>query len=159
MPRGDYKSVIEFRSGKKATHGNFVDTAGNVLGEHSGIIAYTIGQRKGLGLSLPEPMYVIEKNSDTNEVVLGTHDELYCKGLVADNFSWVSGITPDRPVNALIRTRYNSPEVSGVAEVQSDGEVRLTFASPHKSVAPGQAVVLYDGDLVLGGGTIKSAIR
>ena len=156
---GDYGDFIERYTGKTFAPGKFVDIEGNVLGEHKGIIRYTIGQRKGLGLALPAPMYVCVKNMEKNEVILTTGEALYSHALIAENFNWIPYDTPDRPVRVTAKTRYKAKEAPATAEALSDGTVRVTFENPERAVATGQAVVLYDGDLVVGGGTITKVIR
>lgn len=156
---GDYGDFIERYTGKSFAPGNFVDTEGHVLGQHKGIIRYTIGQRKGLGLALKQPMYVCEKDMEHNNVVLTTGPELYSRQLIADHFNWIPYDAPDHPVRVTVKTRYKAKEVPASAEVLEDGRVKVTFDNPERAVAIGQAVVLYDGDLVVGGGTIVKAIR
>lgn len=159
VPDGNYAKFITFKTGKKSIKGNFVDTNGKVLGEHNGIINYTVGQRRGLGLSLPQPMYVVEKNLATNTVVLGTAEELYFSSIVVEDFSWVSGILPQEPIHGLVKIRYSSLEIPATITQTENTEVIITFDTPCKAATVGQAAVVYDGDLLLGGGTIKQAIR
>lgn len=162
---GDYGDFIERYTGKSFAPGKFVDTEGRVLGEHKGIIRYTIGQRKGLGLALPAPMYVCGKDMERNEVILTTGPALYNHALIADQFNWIPYEEPAQPVRVTVKTRYKAREVPATATVlrtgdgRSTGRVRVDFDTPERAVAIGQAVVLYDGDLVVGGGTIREAIR
>ena len=161
---GDYGDFIERYTGKSFAPGKFVDTEGHVLGEHKGIIRYTIGQRKGLGLALPAPMYVCGKDLVRNEVILTTGPALYSQALIADQFNWIPYEEPTEPVRVTVKTRYKAREVPATAEVlrtpdgSSTGRVRVSFDAPERAVAIGQAVVLYDGDVVVGGGTIREAI-
>ena len=154
VPDGDYAKVISDYSGKTYPEGSFVDEDGNVLGTHKGIICYTVGQRKGLGLSLKQPMYVKEKRTDTNEVVLCTNDNLFSKELIASDFNWLIDV-PDKEIKAKAKIRYNQSEQDAVLEVIDDGVVKVTFTQPQRAIAKGQAVVAYIGDRVIGGGTIK----
>lgn len=154
VPDGKYAEFIEQYSGKTYPEGNFVDTNGNILGTHKGIIRYTIGQRKGLGLALPCPMYVKEKNLQENKVVLCLNDELFGKELYADDFNWLSIEEPAEPVKCKARIRYNQKEQPALAEVLPDGKVKVVFDEPQRAICKGQAVVLYQDDIVLGGGTI-----
>lgn len=156
---GDYADFIEAERGKKFLPGEFVDEDGHVLGEHKGIIRYTIGQRKGLGLSLKQPMYVCGKDMEKNKVILTTGAALYSEALIADHFNWIPfpGDRPEGPVHCMAKTRYKAKEAPATAEVLPDGKVKVTFETPERAIAIGQAVVLYDGDLVLGGGTIVQA--
>ena len=154
VPDGDYASVIELHTGKPSVPGDFIDKDGNVLGRHKGIIHYTIGQRKGLGLAFGEPMYVCRISAEDNTVTLGKEDDLYSCVLTAVNFNWISGKAPDGELRCKVKTRYRHPEQwSSVTAL--DGEtVRITFDEPQRALTPGQAAVLYDGEVVLGGGTI-----
>jgi tRNA-specific 2-thiouridylase len=154
VPNGDYASFIEDYTGKTYPQGDFVDNEGNVLGRHNGIIRYTIGQRKGLGLALPCPMYVKEKDLKNNKVVLCLNDELFTKELVANDFNWLSVEEPKEPVKCRARIRYNQKEQPATATVLENGNVRVVFDEPQRAICKGQAVVLYDDDVVLGGGTI-----
>ncbi len=154
VPDGEYVSVIETLSGKTYPEGDFVDMDGKVLGTHKGIIRYTVGQRKGLGLALPQPMYVKEKNIEENKVILSLDEELFEKELVAENFNWIAIECPQKPVRVTAKIRCRHKEAPAVAEVLEDGKVKVTFDEPQRAIAKGQAVVLYDGDTVVGGGKI-----
>lgn len=154
VPDGDYGSFIEEYANKKYPPGNFVDMDGKILGQHKGIIRYTIGQRKGLGLSLPAPMYVYDKNLEENTVILSSEKELFTSELIANNFNWIAYDKPNEPVRVAAKTRYNAKEAAAWAEVQKDGQVLVKFDEPQRAITKGQAVVLYDGDVVVGGGTI-----
>ncbi|MFR5876738.1 MAG: tRNA 2-thiouridine(34) synthase MnmA [Eubacterium sp.] len=155
VPDGDYAKFIEGHNGKKYPKGNFVDKQGNVLGEHNGIIRYTIGQRKGLGLAAGYPVYVCSKDLEQNTVAVGSNDDLMTSLLYACDFNW---IVPEPKENEKIKcaakTRYNMKEQPCTAWIEQ-GRVAVEFDSPVRAVTSGQAVVLYDGDYVLGGGTIE----
>lgn len=153
VPNGDYASVIEHHTGKTYPEGNFVTKDGKILGKHKGIIRYTIGQRKGLGLALPEPMYVCEKCIEKNEVVLCKNEELFSKELTASDFNWIMYDNPPEKFRAKAKIRYNQTEQWAEVHVKGD-DVKLIFDEPQRAIATGQAVVLYDGDAVIGGGTI-----
>lgn len=155
VPDGDYAAFIESYANKKYPCGDFVDKNGNVLGEHKGIIRYTIGQRKGLGLSLPAPMYVCDKDVCKNQVVLCSNDELFSKSLDADGFNWIAFDNPPEVIRAKARIRYNQVEEPATIFVTGKDTAHIEFDSPQRAIAKGQAVVIYDGDVVLGGGTIK----
>ncbi|MCI5623764.1 MULTISPECIES: tRNA 2-thiouridine(34) synthase MnmA [Anaerostipes] len=150
----DYGKFIQDNTGISIPKGNFVDTQGNILGEHKGIIYYTVGQRRGLGLSLKQPGYVIRVDKDTNEVIIGTKEELFSNVLYADhvNFMSVPELTGELRVNAKIR--YNSPEVPCTISMVDADKIKVLFDQPQRAVAPGQAVVFYDNDMVVGGATI-----
>lgn len=154
VPDGDYAGFIERTTGKTYPCGKFIDTKGNVLGEHKGIIRYTIGQRKGLGLALPAPMYVKEKDLVNNTVILSYEDEIFSSELTASDFNWIAFEKPDDPFRCTVKTRYRSKEAP--AEVFCEGEkVKIVFDEPQRAITKGQAAVLYDGDTVIGGGTIE----
>ena len=155
VPNGDYAAVIEKYSKKTAVPGHFVDLNGQVLGEHRGIIHYTVGQRKGLNLPSTEPWFVVKIRPETNEVVLGRAGDVFTERALVKDFHWVAGEVPDGPVHCQARTRYHQPEKNAEARVLPDGRVELRFDEPLRAVTPGQAAVLYDGDTVLGGGIIE----
>lgn len=157
VPDGDYAAFIERITGKHYPNGNFVDIDGNVLGEHKGIIRYTIGQRKGLGLALPAPMYVRKKDLEKNTVILTDEKSLYSKELVASDFNWISCDKPAEPMRVTAKPRYRAKEASATATLLSDGNVKVVFDEPQRAITKGQAVVLYDGEIVVGGGTIIKA--
>ena len=154
VPNGDYAAVIELHTGKKAEPGDFVDSSGRVLGRHNGIIRYTIGQHRGLGLHLPEKKYVCRICPESNTVVLGDEEELYRREVLVGQFRWISGEAPREAIRCKAKLRYRQPEQWTRAEPADGGIVRLTFDEPQRAVTPGQAAVLYDGDTLLGGGVI-----
>lgn len=153
---GDYGDFMEHYTGKRYPHGDFVDTQGNVLGEHKGIIRYTIGQRKGLGLALPAPLYVCRKDMKENKVILSPESGLYTRKLRAGDFNWISCERPEGVLKVTAKTRYNAREAFAEASLLPDGSVEIVFEQPQRAITAGQAVVLYDGDIVVGGGTIQS---
>ncbi|MBQ4611925.1 MAG: tRNA 2-thiouridine(34) synthase MnmA [Clostridia bacterium] len=154
VPDGKYADFIRARTGRDYAVGDFVDGEGKVLGQHKGIIGYTIGQRKGLGLALPAPMYVCRKDMQNNTVVLAPEAALYSRRLWATDFNWTSGVTPQKPIRAMAKTRYSAKEAPATVSVCDDGRVQVLFDTPQRAVTEGQAVVLYSSDEVLGGGTI-----
>ncbi len=129
-------------------------TAGEVVGMHDGLDRFTIGQRKGLGIALGEPRFVVRLERDTNRVVLGTKEELACDALVADRTNWLAEV-PLEPRRCEIKIRYNAACVPGTVKALAGGRLQATFERPQYGVAPGQAVVCYDGDQLLGGGWIE----
>ena len=155
VPDGDYSSFICQRTGKEYPEGQFVDTGGKVLGTHKGLIRYTIGQRRGLGLALPQSMYVKYKDTEKNQVVLSTNEALFSHRLIAENFNWSSMDAPAEPIRVAAKTRYQAREAAATAAVLPDGRVEITFDQPQRALTLGQAVVLYDGDTVVGGGVIR----
>lgn len=153
VPDGKYAEFIEGYTGKRYPNGAFVDRDGNTLGEHKGIIRYTIGQRKGLGLALSAPMYVLEKDLEKNNVILGSNDDLFSRELFADNVNLISVKEINSPIKVSAKVRYNQKEQPATAEMR-DGKLHVVFDEPQRAICKGQAVVLYDGDTVVGGGTI-----
>ncbi len=156
VPDGDYVSFLERQTGHDYPEGDFVDSEGHVLGRHKGIVRYTIGQRKGLGIAFGKPMYVIGIRPETNTVVLGEDPELMGTTLIAGDFNWISGQAPDGEIRCLAKIRYRQKEQPATAFVRPDGSVQITFDQPQRAITPGQAAVLYDGDIVLGGGVIEA---
>lgn len=154
VPDGDYAHFIEGYCGKKFPEGDFVTEDGKVLGKHKGIIRYTIGQRKGLGLSLPQPLYVCKKDVDTNTVVLGKNEDLFQRTLEAEEMNWISISEIKEPIRCKAKIRYKQKEADAVVEAMENGKVKITFDEPQRGITKGQAVVLYDGDIVIGGGKI-----
>ncbi len=157
IPDGDYAAFIESYTGKTYEKGNFIDEEGHILGEHAGLFRYTIGQRRGLGLAFAEPMYVKAKDPVANTVTLAPDKKLYSTSLIADHFTWCSGRAPEDLSLITAKTRYRMQDSLASAVVLEDGRVRITFALPERAITPGQSVVLYAGDLVLGGGIIVGA--
>ncbi|WP_443717593.1 tRNA 2-thiouridine(34) synthase MnmA [Ruminococcus sp.] len=155
VPDGDYAKFIEQYTGRKYDFGDFVDENGNVLGTHKGIIRYTIGQRKGLGLALPHPMYVKEKDIANNKVILCDNDRLFSKELYAKDINLIAYEKLDKPLHIKARVRYNQPEQDATVEQLSDNKLHIVFDKPQRAISKGQAVVLYDEDVVVGGGTIE----
>ena len=152
IPDGDYRSFIEKTTGQSSQPGVFVDKDGNVLGTHKGYYCYTIGQRRGLGISAPQSLYVTEIRPEENKVVLGSNDDLFHSHLTADNFNWIEEVWPDEVIKA--RIRYHQVEKEATARVTQDGRVEVDFLEPQRAITKGQSVVLYRGDAVVGGGRI-----
>lgn len=155
IPDGNYKRFIEEYSGKTCPPGNFVDLEGKVLGKHTGICNYTIGQRKGLSISAKAPLFVKEINVEKNEVVLSDDASLFTDTLYASDFNWVAHEAP-KPGEAITvegKVRYRHTPAAAKCTVEGD-EVKVVFDVPQRAITCGQAVVLYDGDAVVGGGTI-----
>lgn len=157
VPDGDYAGFIRSCTGKDYPAGAFTDRSGKVLGQHKGLIHYTIGQRRGLGLSLPESMYVVKKDSGSNQVILGKNEDLFSRQLIAERFIWSSMEAPEQPIRVTAKTRYQAKEAACSASVLEDGTVLVLFDEPQRALTVGQSVVLYDGDTVVGGGIIREA--
>ena len=155
-PSGHMEKVTEFliNFGKGLGLESFVDEAGNVLGRHKGIIHYTVGQRKGLGLALPQPMYVKEIDTKNNAVILTTNEGLFTKNVTAKNINLIDcdAITEPRRVKA--RIRYHQQEQWATVTQPDADTLQLVFDDPQRAITKGQSVVMYDGDVVVGGGTI-----
>ena len=156
VQNGCYADFIQKYTGKNYPGGDFVDVNGNVLGRHKGIIRYTIGQRKGLGLALKEPMYVKEVNTENNTVVLAREKELYDKVLTADDVNLISVEEIKEPMRVKAKVRYRQPEQWATVTQTGADEIRVEFDEPQRAITKGQSVVLYDGDVIVGGGTIKT---
>ena len=156
VPDGDYAGFIEGHCGAGAAFepGEIVNREGRVLGEHAGLIRYTIGQRKGIGVAAREPLYVLGKDASANRLVVGFKDELLSSGVVACDVNLISGGVLEGPRNVQVKTHYRQRPVPAVAEQTGPDELTVTFEEPQRAAAPGQAAVLYEGDVVLGGGTI-----
>ena len=155
VPNGDYAHIIELQTGCKAAAGNFVDRCGNVLGTHRGVIHYTIGQRKGLGIAAGEPLYVCRICPQSNTVVLGRNEDLFSTEADAADFNWISGESPKQAIRCKVKIRYRQAEQWATVTPCGEHDVHISFDDPQRAVTPGQAAVLYDGDIVLGGGTIR----
>ena len=154
VPDGDYAAVIA-RLGVKSKQGNFVHMNGTVLGKHKGQIHYTIGQRKGLGVSYEYPLYVISKDMATNTVVLGPNDALFSKELWAIDVNFITVDKLTEPMRVTAKARYRMKDVPATIEPAEDGLVHVIFDEPQRAITPGQAVVFYDGQYVVGGGIIE----
>lgn len=154
VQNGNYAEFIEDYTKKTYPEGNFVDVHGNILGRHKGIIRYTIGQRKGLGLSLKEPMYVMEINTTDNTVVLGRDADLFTDTLIANDINLISVPRIDGEMRVKAKVRYRHTEQPATVTQIGDDTIKVVFDEPQRAITKGQAVVLYDGDIVVGGGTI-----
>ena len=155
VPDGDYAAFIERYTGEPNRPGNFVDGEGRVLGRHRGFVRYTIGQRRGLGLSLREPLYVCAKRAADNTVILGRGEELFSKSLTASGINLIACERISSPLRLRAKVRYKQREQWATVEQTAEDRLRVDFDEPQRAVTPGQAVVLYDGSCVVGGGTIE----
>jgi tRNA-uridine 2-sulfurtransferase len=159
VPGADHAAFLETHAPALVRPGEVVDAQGRVLGEHRGSFRYTIGQRRGLGVSTGERSYVVDVNAAANRVVVGPGELLARRGLLADRVHWVAGSPPaDGPFEAEVRLRYRGEAVAAVVEVERD-MVRVEFRAPQRGVAPGQSVVVYRGEELLGGGRIIESVR
>lgn len=157
IPDGDYAAFLEKTMGVPREAGDFVDMNGQVVGRHTGMIGYTIGQRKGLGVAFGEPRFVVRKDAALNTVTLGKSEDLFTNMLIADRLNWISIPTLTEPMTVTAKTRYSQKEAAAVIEPCGDSRVKVTFSEPQRAITVGQAVVFYDGELVVGGGTITQA--
>lgn len=154
VPDGDYAAFIERYTGKTFPCGDFTDMQGNVLGTHKGIIRYTVGQRRGLGLALPASMYVVEKDVQHNRVRLGFQEDLLSDTVEVGDINLIACESLDRPERLSVKIRYNQSEQPATVEQTDQNHLCIHFDVPQRAVTAGQAAVLYDGDTVVGGGTI-----
>lgn len=155
IPDGDYVKFIEKVTEEHFPSGAFVDKGGNILGRHEGIIRYTIGQRKGLGLALGEPMYVCAKSISENTVTLAKNEELFSRELTASRINLISCDSVPSPIKVKAKIRYNQVEQPAVAVQIAPDRLKVVFDEPQRAITAGQSVVLYDGDTVVGGGIIE----
>ena len=158
IPDGDYVRFLRDYGGVTPQPGDFVDETGRVLGRHRGLECYTAGQRKGLGVSADRPLYVISKNAENNTVLLGDNEELFSAALLASRVNWIAGETPAEKVYCTAKTRYSQKECDAVVTPLEGGCAHVELLTPQRAVTAGQAVVFYDGEEVLGGGTIEKAL-
>ena len=154
LGKSDYRDFLGAHAPDVMIGGPIVTTAGAVLGEHRGLANYTIGQRKGLGLSHHEPLYVLAMNPFKNALVVGTRAELGRDHLIAERFNWVSGAPPAEAFRAEVKIRYRSRPQGALVQPLGDGRARVDFDEPQRDITPGQAAVVYQGDVCLGGGLI-----
>lgn len=151
---GDYAGFLENIMGVESPRGNFVDTEGKVIGQHQGIIHYTVGQRKGLGVAFGKPAYVVSKNKNMNTVTIGDEKDLYSNTLTASDINMIAVEKLTAPMKAFVKTRYSQKETEAVLHQVDNDKILVEFKDKQRAITPGQAAVFYDGDIVIGGGTI-----
>lgn len=151
----DYRDFIRRNAPQIAHAGPIQTRAGKVIGEHRGLVYYTIGQRKGLGISSPVPLYVLEKDVASNTLIVGAAAELGSQTLIAQDVNWIAGQAPGKPFQAQVKTRYTAREARALVEPLEGERVRVLFETPQRDITPGQAAVFYVGELLLGGGLIQ----
>lgn len=154
VPDGDYAAFIQEYTGKSYAPGPVYDVDGNRLGTHRGIIHYTIGQRKGLGLALGTPMYVKATDAEKNTVTLATNDQLFSSKVYAEHLNWIAGEIPSEPVEVIARVRYHGKDQPATLHFLENGNILAEFQVAQRAVTPGQAIVFYQGDTMLGGAEI-----
>lgn len=155
---GDYLAFMKQYRGKDYPQGSFLDVSGNVIGKHNGAVGYTLGQRKGLGLAMGQPVYVVDKDMENNTVTVGPNAALMHSALRANNWNWIPFPTLTQPIRVMAKVRYRHTEQPATVYPEADGFARVEFDEPQRAITTGQAVVLYDGDLVVGGGTITQVL-
>lgn len=155
----DYGRFITERKPREISPGNFIDVEGNVLGRHKGIAHYTVGQRKGLGIALGKPMFVLEINAGRNEVILGEEDEVFSKSLTSRDLNFIPFDDIGNPIKVTAKIRYSAKESEAIVTKLEDNTVKVDFNSPQRAVTPGQSVVFYNGDTVVGGGVIEGVMK
>ena len=154
VPDGKYADFIEHYTGKTYDTGYFTDIDGNILGEHKGIIHYTIGQRKGLGIPGQNPWYVVKIDTDKNQVILGNNSDLFTSSLEADRINLISVASIDSPMRVTAKVRYRQEAQPAVVSMLDNGRMKVVFDTPQRAITKGQSVVLYDDEVVVGGGII-----
>lgn len=155
VPDGDYTAFLQEYGHVTLEPGNFVDREGRVLGRHRGLPCYTTGQRKGLGVSAGKHVYVVRKNARDNTILLGDDRDLFTSRLTACRVNWIAGAAPAGSIRVTAKTRYSQTEAEAAVTPLPDGRMEVVFDRPQRAVTAGQAVVLYEGDQVLGGGVIE----
>lgn len=158
VPDGDYVSFMERYTGKQYPAGDYLDLSGNVVGKHRGAVCYTLGQRKGLGLAMGAPVYVCAKDMQRNTVTVGPSEALFSGALRAKDWNWFPFPALTEPLQVTAKTRHSQIEQSATVYPEADGYARVVFDAPQRAITPGQAVVLYQGDMVVGGGTITEVL-
>ena len=154
VPDGDYFAFLERFTGKTYEYGDFLDLNGMIVGKHRGAVGYTLGQRKGLGLAMGAPVYVCGKDMEKNTVTVGPNEALFTRELLAMDWNWIAFPTLAEPIRCKAKARSRMTEQNATVYPMADGFARVVFDEPQRAITPGQAVVLYGGDSVLGGGTI-----
>lgn len=155
VPDGNYKKYLEENSNLKPKEGNIVNKNGKILGKHNGLYNYTIGQRKGLGISYKEPLFVIGFNKEKNELIVGTNEETYQKEMIVKNLNWLLVNELKEKCEVGVKTRYSTKESKAIIEQIDSDTVKVCFNEPAQRITPGQSAVFYLDDVVLGGGKIK----
>ena len=158
VPDGDYAAFLRRYTGKDYPEGNYLDLEGNIVGKHNGAVCYTRGQRKGLGLAMGAPVYVCGKDMQANTVTVGPNEALFSSALRANDWNWLPFPTLTQPMQVTAKIRHSRQELAATVFPEENGYARVEFEVPQRAITPGQAVVLYDGDYVVGGGTITDTL-
>jgi tRNA-specific 2-thiouridylase len=157
IPDDNYAEFLKDYIPRAAEPGPILNEQGNIVGHHQGILFYTIGQRKGLGIAAREPLYVIDIKPERNAIVVGSKEKAFGDELIADNLNWVNIARLTQSITVKAKIRYRHPEAEATVTPIDDDRIYVKFTEPQLAIAPGQAIVFYDGDIVIGGGTIASA--
>jgi tRNA-specific 2-thiouridylase len=155
VARGDYRGFVGVRMPQAGESGPILDGQGNELGRHRGILSYTVGQRKGMGVSAKEPLYVTGIDAERNAIIIGSKADVYEDELVASTLNWIEFDVLEQPIDVKAKIRYRHREGDALVTPISSGEVNVKFAQPQMAITPGQSVVFYRGSVVVGGGTIE----
>lgn len=158
IPNDDYKKFLQERVPHIFKEGNIVDTKGHILGKHSGLPLYTVGQRKGLGIAAEHPLYVIGLNPKTNEVIVGGNDEVFARALIAQNINFLDQRQLTVPLVTVAKIRYGKNEAPCTVIPLGNNQAQVIFDQPQRAITPGQSIVFYDGDQLIGGGVIQKAL-
>ncbi len=159
IPDGDYFAFMKRYTGKVYPQGNYLNLKGDVVGKHQNAVSYTLGQRKGLGVALGAPMYVCAKDMANNTVTLGPEEELFATTLIAEDANFLPFEALDTPITVTAKARYRHAPQEATVYPMGNGKIKVVFSAPQRALTPGQAVVLYDGDLVVGSATITDVIK
>ena len=158
VPDGDYVAFMKRYTGKEYPSGDYLDLSGKVVGRHCGAVCYTLGQRKGLGIALGAPVYVCGKDMAANTVMVGPESALFATTLLADNWNWFPFEALTAPIRVMAKARYRHIPQPATVYPEEDGSAKVVFDTPQRAITPGQTVVLYDADMVVGGGVITSVL-
>lgn len=158
VPGGDYVAFMKRYTGKAYPSGDYLDLSGKIVGRHCGAVCYTLGQRKGLGIALGEPVYVCSKDMEANTVTVGPESALFATTLLADNWNWFPFETLTGPIRVMAKARYRHTPQPATVYPEENGTARVVYDTPQRAITPGQTVALYDGDIVVGGGIITQVL-
>lgn len=158
VPDGDYASFIERYTGKADVPGDFVDSSGTVIGRHKGVTHYTVGQRRGLGIPAKNRLYVCRIDTESNKVILGSNEDLFASELIAGDVNLISVDSLNEPMHVKAKIRYRHEAQDASAFCTPDGKLHVKYEKPQRAITKGQSVVMYDGDVVVGGGIIESIV-
>jgi len=155
IPDNNHFRFVTENAPNRIKKGEILDTNGNILGYHEGTAKYTIGQRKGLGVSSNRPLFVVDIVEENNQIILGSNDDLFSKELIASNCNWISGEYPKKKYTVKAKIRYKAQEQEATIFPLSEEEIRVVFTKPQRAITKGQSIVFYDKEYVLGGGIIS----